>query len=175
MTAHGPTIDNWRLILRKGFLPQLSLKSLWALWEALRKDDARLLQGATCTPPTLQVVQDWPVEAGCLVGYAGAIENGGFKDDYIGLQDSVASKRRAFVFSSSTVTPAAAMPPQLLGFAPNAAAVEYLRKSRRFIATSSLRGAGCATKQSLPGAAGFFGPLFLAGAMCVADFGSGGI
>jgi hypothetical protein len=32
-------------------------------------DDPRLLQGATTTPPPLQCVQDWPVEAACVLGY----------------------------------------------------------------------------------------------------------
>ena len=34
-------------------------------------NDDCLLQGATTTPPPLQCVQDWPVEAACGVGYCG--------------------------------------------------------------------------------------------------------
>jgi hypothetical protein len=37
----------------------------------LAADDPRLLQGATTTPPPLQCVQDWAVQAACLIGYAG--------------------------------------------------------------------------------------------------------
>ncbi len=49
--------------------PLLSTEGLEALAKALRNDDTRLLQGATCTPPPLSCVQDWPVEAACLLGF----------------------------------------------------------------------------------------------------------
>jgi hypothetical protein len=49
----------------------LSRNALEALRDALRDDDPRLIQGATTTPPPLQCVQDWPVEAACVIGYAG--------------------------------------------------------------------------------------------------------
>jgi hypothetical protein len=49
----------------------LSTRSLEVLREALIRDDARLLQGATTTPPPLQCTQDWPVEAACVLGYCG--------------------------------------------------------------------------------------------------------
>jgi hypothetical protein len=35
------------------------------------EDDPRLLQGATTSPPPLQCVEDWPVEAACGLGYCG--------------------------------------------------------------------------------------------------------
>lgn len=38
---------------------------------ALESDDQRLVQGVTTSPPPLQSVQDWPVEAACAVGYCG--------------------------------------------------------------------------------------------------------
>jgi hypothetical protein len=38
---------------------------------ALTRDDPRLLQGATTSPPPLQCVQDWPVEAACALGFCG--------------------------------------------------------------------------------------------------------
>ena len=41
------------------------------LRQALTNDDPRLLQGATTTPPPLQCVQDWPVEAACALGFCG--------------------------------------------------------------------------------------------------------
>ena len=64
-------MESWRNTWRKGVAPLLSTQSLEALRSALVKDDSRLLQGATCTPPPLQCVQDWPVEAACALGYCG--------------------------------------------------------------------------------------------------------
>jgi hypothetical protein len=51
--------------------PLLSTAALEALHKALATDDSRLLQGATTTPPPLQCVQDWPVEAACALGFCG--------------------------------------------------------------------------------------------------------
>ncbi len=59
-----PSGESWRTVWRKGFAPQFSLECLTAMREALATDDPRLLQGATCSPPPIQCVQDWPVEAG---------------------------------------------------------------------------------------------------------------
>ncbi len=39
----------------------------------LRRDDSRLVQGATTVPPPLMCVQDWPVEAACAIGVCGWI------------------------------------------------------------------------------------------------------
>ena len=64
-------MESWRKVWRDGVAPQLSTPGLEALRDALRTDDPRLLQGATTTPPPLQCVQDWPVEAACGVGYCG--------------------------------------------------------------------------------------------------------
>ena len=44
---------------------------LEALRHGLVMDDARLLQGATTTPPPLQCLQDWAVEGACALGYCG--------------------------------------------------------------------------------------------------------
>jgi len=63
-------MESWRRCLRVGFLPQLSTPGLHALALALRRDDPRLLQGATIQPPPLQSVQDWPVEAADPFAYA---------------------------------------------------------------------------------------------------------
>lgn len=63
---------------RDGFAGLLPLSSLEALAEALRTDDPRLTQGSTTTPPPLMCVQDWPCEAGCALGFCGAVEGGGF-------------------------------------------------------------------------------------------------
>ena len=64
-------MDSWRKVWREGASPLLSTLSLDALRQALVTDDSRLLQGATTTPPPLQCVQDWPVEAACALGFCG--------------------------------------------------------------------------------------------------------
>ncbi len=64
------SIEAWRRVWRAG-APLLPTAGLEALAVALETDDCRLLQGATTTPPPLQVVQDWDVEAACLVGFCG--------------------------------------------------------------------------------------------------------
>ena len=64
-------MESWRKVWREGLAPVLSTTGLDALRKALQSDDARLLQGATTTPPPLQCVQDWPVEAACGLGYCG--------------------------------------------------------------------------------------------------------
>lgn len=64
-------MESWRSVWRKGFAPQFSTASLLALKEALENDSPLLLQGATCSPPPLQCVRDWPVEAACAIGYCG--------------------------------------------------------------------------------------------------------
>src|SRR6476660_2160772 len=64
-------MDSWRKVWREGLEPLLSTPGLETLRKALVNDDPRLLQGATCTPPPLQCVQDWPVEAACALGYCG--------------------------------------------------------------------------------------------------------
>jgi len=69
-------MESWRNVWRKGVVPLLSTESLEALRQALVNDDPRLLQGATTTPPPLQCVQDWPVEAACALGYCGWIGDG---------------------------------------------------------------------------------------------------
>ena len=64
-------MEIWRKVWREGVAPLLSTSGLEALGRALTDDDARLLQGATTTPPPLQCVQDWPVEAACALGFCG--------------------------------------------------------------------------------------------------------
>jgi hypothetical protein len=63
-------MESWRLVWRKT-VPLLSTAALLALREALLIDDPCLIQGATTIPPPLQCVATWPVEAACLLGYAG--------------------------------------------------------------------------------------------------------
>ena len=64
-------MESWRKVWREGLAPLISSEGLEALRSALQCDDARLLQGATTTPPPLQCVQDWPVEAACALGFCG--------------------------------------------------------------------------------------------------------
>lgn len=78
------TMEEWRRVFRAGFLPSLSTTTLTALEEALRSDDHKLTQGSTTTPPPLMCVQDWPCEAGDLLGFAGVIENGGWGKATVG-------------------------------------------------------------------------------------------
>lgn len=73
-------MESWKKVWRNGFVPQFSVAGLQALAQALRGDDARLIQGATTSPPPLTCVQNWPVEATCPVGFMGVIEHGGFGD-----------------------------------------------------------------------------------------------
>lgn len=63
--------ERWRHVWRAGMAPQFSVPALQALRQALLTDDTRLLQGATTSPPPLQCVQEWPVEAACATGYCG--------------------------------------------------------------------------------------------------------
>jgi hypothetical protein len=64
-------MENWRRVWRDGFAPLLSRNALEKLRDALRSDDARLIQGSTTTPPPLMCVQDWPVECACALGFCG--------------------------------------------------------------------------------------------------------
>jgi hypothetical protein len=64
-------MNSWQKVWRDGLAPLLSTTSLEVLRRALINDDPRLLQGATTTPPPLQCVQDWPVEAACALGFCG--------------------------------------------------------------------------------------------------------
>src|SRR5438309_341588 len=62
-------MESWRKVWRDGVAPVLSTAGLQELRKALVRDDARLTQGATTTPPPLQCVLDWPVEGACALGY----------------------------------------------------------------------------------------------------------
>jgi hypothetical protein len=63
--------EAWRKCFREGFAPHLSTHALEVLKKALVEDDPRLLQGATTSPPPLQCVRDWPVEAACAISFCG--------------------------------------------------------------------------------------------------------
>ena len=62
-------MESWRKVWRDGFAPVLSTAGLQELRKALMRDDGRLTQGSTTTPPPLQCVLDWPVEGACALGY----------------------------------------------------------------------------------------------------------
>lgn len=62
-------MESWKQVWRNGAAPMLSTRGLEALQKALSNDDSRLVQGATTSPPPLQCVQDWPVEAACALGF----------------------------------------------------------------------------------------------------------
>jgi hypothetical protein len=64
-------MESWRKVWRDGLVPLLSTSGLESLRRALADDDARLIQGSTTTPPPLASLQDWPVEAACVLGYCG--------------------------------------------------------------------------------------------------------
>ncbi|MFO0809225.1 MAG: hypothetical protein U0746_11410 [Gemmataceae bacterium] len=64
-------MESWRKVWRDGLAPVLSTAGLKSLRKALSKDDVRLTQGSTTTPPPLQCVLDWPCEGACVVGYCG--------------------------------------------------------------------------------------------------------
>src|SRR5438132_200227 len=64
-------MESWRSVWRRGIAPQVTAKHLEPLFEALRDDDLRLLQGATTSPPVMQWVQNWPVAAADAIGFMG--------------------------------------------------------------------------------------------------------
>ena len=64
-------MESWRLTWRNGFVPVLPTAGLEALRDGLMRDDPRLTQGSTTTPPPLQCVKDWPCEGACALGYCG--------------------------------------------------------------------------------------------------------
>lgn len=64
-------MQDWKKVWRDGFVPVLPTAGLVALRDALARDDPRLSQGSTTTPPPLMCVQDWPCEAACALGYCG--------------------------------------------------------------------------------------------------------
>lgn len=62
-------MESWRKVWREGLAPVLSTVGLEALAQGLAADDPRLIQGATTLPLPVAGVEDWPVEATCVVGY----------------------------------------------------------------------------------------------------------
>lgn len=64
-------MESWRMVWREGFAPILSNNGLDALWQALRDDDPRLMQGGTTSPPPLMCHSDAAVNCACSVSYCG--------------------------------------------------------------------------------------------------------
>lgn len=64
-------VGSWRKAWREGVVPNVSTAALQALARGLEENDPRLVQGATTSPPPLQCVREWPVEAACGLGYMG--------------------------------------------------------------------------------------------------------
>jgi hypothetical protein len=71
--------ETWRTVWRKVVAPQFTIPQLEALARGLETDDARLIQGGTTSLPPLMCVQDWPCEAGCLIAYPFAFEDGDYE------------------------------------------------------------------------------------------------
>jgi hypothetical protein len=63
-------MESWRKVWRVGLAPNLSVAGLEALHAALMDNDDRLLQGASTSPPALDVLADADVEAACALCYA---------------------------------------------------------------------------------------------------------
>jgi hypothetical protein len=61
----------WKDVVREGLSKILTHRQLIVLRDALIVDDPMLIQGATTSPPPLQCVEDWPVEAACPLGFCG--------------------------------------------------------------------------------------------------------
>ena len=64
-------MEKWRRVWREGLAPHLTRTGLLALQAALLRDDARLLQGATCYPPRLDLLRERAIEGACALGYCG--------------------------------------------------------------------------------------------------------
>lgn len=77
-------MELWRQVWRDGFAKIIGTNELEALRDALATDDRRLTQGSTTMPPPLMCVADWPCEAGCALGFCGAIHHGGFMEAKVG-------------------------------------------------------------------------------------------
>lgn len=64
-------MEKWRRVWRDGLAPLLSDSGLRALEAALVRDDPRLLQGATCTPPALDAWREQRVQGTCALSWCG--------------------------------------------------------------------------------------------------------
>jgi hypothetical protein len=67
--AGDRTMETWRQVWRQGFAPLFTDPALERLQEALKQDDAAIMQGATTSPPPLLSLEDCDVEKTCVIGY----------------------------------------------------------------------------------------------------------
>jgi hypothetical protein len=63
-------LETWRLVWRRGLVPQLSTAGLQRLAEALEGDWPSLITGSTMQPPPLMCMQNEAVEACCPLCWA---------------------------------------------------------------------------------------------------------
>ena len=64
-------MERWQRVWRDGLAPRMSRRGLEVLRTALTRDDPRLVQGRSMTPPPLVGLQDAEVEAACALGFCG--------------------------------------------------------------------------------------------------------
>lgn len=62
-------MELWRKVWREGLIPQMTQPGLEALRQGLLRDDPRLVQGVTLSPPAVDVFADAEIEAACALGY----------------------------------------------------------------------------------------------------------
>ncbi len=58
-------METWQKVWRQAVVPLVSTVALEALKRALLADSPDLIQGATTSPPPLEICLGWPVEACC--------------------------------------------------------------------------------------------------------------
>jgi hypothetical protein len=64
-------MEKWRKIWRTAIAKRLGTDALRVLQTALLKDDPRLIQGGTCSPPPMDQFRDCTICGGCIIGFAG--------------------------------------------------------------------------------------------------------
>jgi hypothetical protein len=64
-------MELWKKVWRDGLAPLLSAAELEVLRRALVRDDARLVQHATCSPPPSEIFHEEAVEGACAIGFCG--------------------------------------------------------------------------------------------------------
>lgn len=64
-------MESWRQVWRTGIVQQVDSRSLAILWEALKKDDPRIIQGATTVPTPVLQMMDQPVESADVIAFIG--------------------------------------------------------------------------------------------------------
>jgi len=77
-------MNAWQKAFHEGLVPLLSTEQLEVLLKGLEENDSRLVQGVTTIPPPLRCIEDWPVEACCLITYPYVQTHGGFNKATVG-------------------------------------------------------------------------------------------